>query len=60
MYIVKHSEIPKILKRIENFTHPVDILYLNNFENSNIYVIHDRLIKEFMDKTNGKNFKHEI
>lgn len=45
-YIVKHSEIPKILKRIENFTHPVDILYLNNSENSNIYVVPDRLIKE--------------
>ena len=48
-YIVKHSEIPKILKRIENFTHNIDILYLINSENSNIYVIPDRLIKEKMN-----------
>jgi len=56
-YIVKHSEIPKILKRIENFTHPIDILYLNNSENSNIYVIPDRLIKE---KPNVKSYINEL
>ena len=44
-YMVKHSKIPKILEMINIMSAPIDIIYLNNFKNMNVYVSEERLIR---------------
>ena len=51
-YMVRHSTIPKILQMIYIMDAPIDIIYLNNFKNMNVYVSEERLIR---GNIQGKN-----